>query len=54
MPRAVFVMKMFLDDYSDNEIRNMPQEHTANRVSTTVAAPVHILNDRTAFLELCF
>lgn len=51
--RAVFVMKMFLDDYSDNEIREYASRaYGKPGFDNLVAAPVHILNDRTAFLEL--
>ena len=51
--RAVYVMKLFLDDYSENEIT----EYASRAYGKTGfdhpdAAPVHILNDRTAFLEL--
>lgn len=51
--RAVFVMKLFLDDYTGKELTDYASRaYGKPGFDHPETAPVHIINDRTAFLEL--
>lgn len=50
--RAFEVMKGFLEEFSETELRNIIKAAYGENFDTDKIAPLHILNDKTAVLEL--
>ncbi|MBQ3404847.1 MAG: threonine synthase [Oscillospiraceae bacterium] len=50
--RAAYIMSMFLDDFSPDEIREYTEKAYGDNFDNVMSAPVKSLDDRTHFLEL--
>lgn len=50
--RAVYIMKKYLDDFSETELQNFTAKGYSDNFDTEEIAPVHKLDDNTFFLEL--